>query len=806
MKKNTLIPIEASTEQGLRHRIDISPLDVFIRMLGILFARCMPIAYLAPIGLSFLTLDKKFSLKSLINLFFVSLGYVLLLDINLAVRYISACIIFELVLFVMEYNAKISLYFIAAAASLILFICDIFVLWWTGFSIAEFILVLCDIAILLMGIVVFDRTDELFSEKKILSRSLLFDEKICICVLCAIILTSTKSVNILSVFNISNFLGFAIVLVTAISCRNCMTSSVCAVFVGASLGLGGDFSETVTIYVLCGLLCGCASYFGKIAASLALVLCTAVFTLYMGFDTITHTPNFYEAIVAAVTAYFIPKNVLSYIEKSLEGTDKNNFSVDEFKKSASDRLMKISDSFFNLSEIFSEISDRESHVDMSDISLMFDTAADRICKNCKNVKLCWKKDFNSTYTTMFKFLEIMERRGRITPDDMPEFFSNRCIHLIPLITEINRLFEVYKINRVWKTKLSENRQLTAEQFMGISEIIRDAAEDINAKKIYDSVAADEILAELQNINIFANQIEVYRDTNEVYTAKISIDKKTTVDTQNDLLKKVRDVVKKVLGINMSAVKHTQSDNHIYYELTKSDSFETTVGFANKSHKDECGDKHYFSHISGGKFVITLSDGMGTGHEAAVQSETIVRLLSSFLEAGFDKEIAVKLVNSVMVMKSAHDVFATVDLCIIDLYTGEVEFIKNGAEASYIKHKNHTETVRAASLPLGIISMVDIETFARTLDNNSYIIMTSDGVIGKDGDDSWLRELIDAIDIELSPSDFSSLILEEAIRRHNSENAENNVSSDDMTVLCVKLKDCRGRKQRQMDKTKIPAAS
>ncbi len=55
-----------------------------------------------------------------------------------------------------------------------------------------------------------------------------------------------------------------------------------------------------------------------------------------------------------------------------------------------------------------------------------------------------KKDFNATYAAMFKFLEIMERKGSLQLSDVPKCFSDKCVHLLPLITEINRLFEIYK--------------------------------------------------------------------------------------------------------------------------------------------------------------------------------------------------------------------------------------------------------------------------------------------------------------------------------------------------------------------------
>lgn len=180
-------------------------------------------------------------------------------------------------------------------------------------------------------------------------------------------------------------------------------------------------------------------------------------------------------------------------------------------------------------------------------------------------------------------------------------------------------------------------------------------------------------------------------------------------------------------------------------------------------------------------VITISDGMGKGHSAARESDTIIRLLGSFLEAGFDKGAAVKLINSVMVMRSARDAFATIDMCVIDLYTGQIEFIKNGAEASYIKRSDYTEAVRSASLPIGIISINDIETFSQSLSDGSLVVMMSDGVITSQ-DDSNIRNLIERASMQTPPDKLAQLILSEAVANNRAQGIEN----DDMTVVCIKL--------------------
>ncbi len=808
MKNTELMPIEVSLDVPKKKKrgFDIKPVDVLVRMFGLLFARAVPIYGMAPLGLSFLTLDRKFSIKSIINLIFVSAGYILMFDFNMAVRYIPACIIFQLVLFVMEYNADISLYFISAAAGTVLFLCETAVLLWTGFGGAEFVLVLCDVMIMIAGIVVFDRVGEFLLCKKTLNRPFVLDEKISLCILAEIVLIGTKFLTIIDAFNIANFMACILVALAANSGGGYAAAAVCGVCVGIPIGLGGGFSETVAVYAICGLVCGAAAYFGKAAVSGALVVCGGVFALYTGIDLgASHLPNIYEFATAALAAFVMPETASKVVGRIVDFGHEDNGKTERFKAFVNDKLMRMSDSFYGLAQTFAEISDKQSNVDMSDVSLLFDTAADRVCRNCKKVEFCWQRDFNATYKTMFKFLEIMERKGGVTPQDVPPYFNDKCVRLHQLLTEINRLFEVYKINRVWKSRLAENRELTSEQFKGISEIIKNAADEICEEKTIDIIASDEIRSELESLGVNAERVDVMCDRNRKYSVELSI---IGCEDPKVCHTKVRSVIKKILGVNVAAPGmncHEVGRGKCRMRFCQVEGFDTVVGIAGKSKSAESGDKHYTSYLSDGKFVVTISDGMGTGHKAAAESDAIVNLLGSFLEAGFDKTIAVKLVNSVMVMKSAHDAFATVDMCVIDLYTGQVEFIKNGAEASYIKHHDYTETVRAASLPIGIVSIVDVEAFARTLENGSLVVMTSDGVIGKNNDDLWLRELVESVDIDLNPNDLSQIILDEAIKRRGIDDKSEAID-DDMTVICVKMKDRRNLSARRIVKQPNAAVS
>ncbi len=786
MNKTELMAMEYLPEpnNGKRDksRLRLRLRDIPLRMLGFLLAGAVPISGLAPFGLSFLTIDRRFSLTSIVNLLFVSAGYLVLFDIPEAFAYISACLLFETTLFVIERNETPSFTFVAAAAGVSIFLCELASLILKGFTAAGLILIVCDTLLMAVGALVFDRCRVVLIENKFLSRGLLTDEKISLCVTAGIILLSTRYMTVLGLFNVSNFLAFLMVGIAALTAKSLARGVVSGTAAGIILGLGGSFPDYAAFLTIGGLILGLAAKLGKKAVCAALALFGLAAMLYLGIpEGYAHLPNIYEIGAAAAALYFIPRRAIVAADKVIDFDVRSDDEAGRLRRYVDEKLGGIADSFEEISEILSETSERRGAADMTEISLMFDTAADRVCKNCERSRYCWEKDFNATYTAMFKFLEIMERKGALQRADVPKAFSDKCVHLLPLISEINRLFEIYKINTTWKNKLEESRELTSQQFKGISEIIKNAAEEICGGNTLDIEAADEIKSRLCDAGIKAERVEVICGENQKYTVEVIV---ADCDDYSACRKKIKGEIKNTLGISVSTpfgICEAKNGGKCKVRFCQLESFEPVVGIASRSDGAENGDKHYTDYLSGGKLAVTISDGMGTGRRAALESGAIVNLLSGFLDAGFDKKIAVKLVNSIMVMKSARDVFATIDMCIIDLYTGQIEFIKNGAEPSFIKYDGYTETVRAASLPIGIVPIGDIEAFARTLENGSLVVMTSDGVTSPP-EDPWIKELVECVDIEVPPGELAKIILDEAVRR----NKENNIENDDMTVICVRL--------------------
>lgn len=127
--------------------------------------------------------------------------------------------------------------------------------------------------------------------------------------------------------------------------------------------------------------------------------------------------------------------------------------------------------------------------------------------------------------------------------------------------------------------------------------------------------------------------------------------------------------------------------------------------------------------------MALSDGMGSGEEAFKESTMVVEMLEELLEAGFPVKMAIQMMNTALVIGREDVRFSTIDAAIFDLYTGECEFVKAGASATFVKQNGKVEKISSTTLPIGVLQDIEIQTDTRVLSSGDYVIMVTDGSDG-----------------------------------------------------------------------------
>lgn len=192
-----------------------------------------------------------------------------------------------------------------------------------------------------------------------------------------------------------------------------------------------------------------------------------------------------------------------------------------------------------------------------------------------------------------------------------------------------------------------------------------------------------------------------------------------------------------------------------------------------------GDFHRAIRLSQTRIAVIVSDGMGTGEAAAKESKTAVTLLERLLLLGLDRLLALKTVNSVMVLRSTDDQYVTVDLVIVDLYDMTAEITKMGAVPSFLVRLGEVRTVRLESPPLGVVHNPEILTYRTRIRSGDRIVIMTDGVFCriKDCQESSLftRALTEVE--RMSAEDGARYILR-TLRERTAE--------DDMTAIVVAI--------------------
>jgi stage II sporulation protein E len=156
-------------------------------------------------------------------------------------------------------------------------------------------------------------------------------------------------------------------------------------------------------------------------------------------------------------------------------------------------------------------------------------------------------------------------------------------------------------------------------------------------------------------------------------------------------------------------------------------------------------------------------------------------MEKMLEAGFDTEESVNMLNSALYAQNEEEDHPTVDICSLDLYSGECEICKVGGAATFLKESGGTECIGGESLPLGIFQKAQTEVRVRQLAAGDLLIMMTDGVLDALEDDceERMRDMIEALE-EQNPQEIAEKILSYAICSCGGR------IRDDMTVFVLCL--------------------
>ncbi len=580
-------------------------------------------------------------------------------------------------------------------------------------------------------------------------------------------------VAILGVSNLFGLYGLYLTVPLSVLCvlllthESGMTSGAVA---GITLGLLATLESgnpVLGAFAASGMAAGYFSRYGRAGAALAFICANAVITFYTG-GTAEMVVNISEILAPALIYLALPPSLLGRLTAPVD-TGKSRQS--RTKTLLAEALREKAQAFSYLSCTFTDISENKLLGTHAAAAGFFEKTARHACEGCQKLSFCWKKEFHRTYASFFVMLEICSKEGKITSDDIPISLAEKCIRPALLVDAFHYMYEVYKIDMLWETRMQEARLLVARQLSSVAHILEVMEKNVKSGLAENGAMEDLIRAHLTEKHVPVRDIAVI----ERKRGALSVTLTTDADTAPDF---AAAIISDALGTPMEIT--SAHKGHI--RLSPAHHMHLSIGGETvpRDGSGKSGDSFDSIYLENGCYLLVISDGMGSGEKAGQDSRAAVNMLKALFAAGFDTETAVGLVNSVLVLKSAEETFATLDLLLVNTRSCEAEFIKAGAAASFVKRGNQVRTFAAGTLPAGMLPSPDTASMRTKLSPGDMIVMLSDGIADpkcKAEDAAWVAETIRAFEGH-DPHALAQLILQLAKEKSGGQ------VRDDMTVLCA----------------------
>ena len=600
------------------------------------------------------------------------------------------------------------------------------------------------------------------------------EQKICLICTAAIIMAGLHGILQFGSISIVGVLCVYAILLAAYT-RGAGVAAALGVAAGLVCGAAGyNVLQAVGVFAFCGFVSGCMRTAGKFCVCAGFIAAGLIMVLFADNSGI----GIYSLCAGTAAFLLTPKRIYRHISGSAIGEYRGKQAyVRRVQALLFSRLDGVAESFANLSNTLDSLSLRRGRSYDTDITGLFDDAAERVCNTCGVRVHCWGKGKANTYKALQKLPEKLEKKGYIDVLDVPEYFRKRCVRIESLTDAINRLYDVHHINMVWSAEVEQTRSLLSQQYMGFAGVLDAVKNEVSADVSFESRHEPRITAALKRLHIYPERVSVFETLSGRIEAEILLKSERDAECEGEVVLAVSEV----LGQPMRVVDSPSKSGRRKICLEQQLNFSISSGVATLTKKGQLqsGDRYMTMNMPDNRYVMAISDGMGSGGEAALESGIAISLIDQLLRAGFDRAATAKLINSALVIKAGTESFATIDMALINLMNGTAEFVKIGSAASYIKRGASVEKILCTTLPAGIFASVDMEMYTRRLYDEDIVVMMSDGVADAADGEDWVCEYLEGVNSD-DPEEIAELLIKEAVI------SRRGMVDDDMTVVAARV--------------------
>ena len=442
---------------------------------------------------------------------------------------------------------------------------------------------------------------------------------------------------------------------------------------------------------------------------------------------------------------------------------------------AATRLEAVAQSLSSLADTVNAVYEGLPHRRES-FRWVIDNTHDTLCFNCGRRETCWKQEYSATLAGMEALRPLLEQNGNLETAQLPGELS-RCIHPAALCAAAARSFALYRSRKEARVHAEAMRTALTEQYSAVADALGVLGEQLGRPGDPEPYKSGRVAAFFASLGTPPQECTVTLDDLGRTHAAVTLPR-TRFSPQE--LAALAGEVGHICRRALETPQVLSCKGLTTLLFCEKPALRATFGAAGAAARGEVSGDAVQQFCTPAAAQMILCDGMGTGRPAAVDGSLAAELTARLLKAGFTAELAARLVNVALALKSEDESGATLDLICVDLYTGTAKLFKAGAAPGFLVHGGRVRAVGDTTLPMGVLGGVNGQSRVVHLAAGDYAVLVSDGLL-VDGPGWVAKQLELSAAAGDAPETIAQTLVETARTR-----AQKTGRPDDITAAVLRL--------------------
>ena len=506
-------------------------------------------------------------------------------------------------------------------------------------------------------------------------------------------------------FGIKNILSILIVMILGWK-NGVLVGTTAGVTIGVTLGvITGSEPIMIAAYAISGMMAGVLNRFGKIGVVVGFTLGNVILAYVSNGYTI-ELILFKEILIASIGLLAVPNHIHIELEEFIGKTKLLPVTPDRAltrSKEVADNLNHVSEAIQEMATSYHQVENTSyeankqifitellSNLEPYQDNMLYEDMADTEGKIVDEIfKYLLDKQEINRQALLETFAKGNSYIVGFEDTDISQYLEQNLSQMIHMI---NVSYKVAKTDFIWQKRVEENQKNMGKQLDSVSKAIQKMAKGIEndiENEVQYQKQKTEIIELLKQKSILIQDLSIKKEGRymlELYVNEILETSKIEI---------IEKIISQILAERIVLHEETTIGKKLNFLSDDKYIMAIATGESTKSKSESSGDSMLNIRLKDGKYLVAISDGMGTGKKAKQSSTQSLRMLENLLLSGFDKTISLDLINTTL-MNQNFETFATLDIAIIDLYEGNIEFIKSGACPTYIKNKKKVQMIKSNS--------------------------------------------------------------------------------------------------------------